>query len=342
MDDRFDFQLVSAEFLDGEGLSYISGSYRAFGNTNTHALNGDITTGSAAAMQSRLPSYTITQAAAVLEALASTTDHLPVVADYQLPARMGVHVGNIPARVVRDASASVQLTVSNTAAVVAAIGADELDYSVTVSGSLIGSVTGSDAALGDGNVHSVSLETATVGTRSGMLEVHSDSQAAASKDFSQPVAFSVLDHAKPLFADNPEALRLTLDFGSIERGSTSEPRSFAIGNWTSELGSTAALDLDQIVATGESTAFTLSLGTFSNLASGSALSFTASFTPMQLGSFNARYDLLFSDENLPGATSLRTLQLDLVGTAIPEPVSSVLLILGLMWVSTIRRPSRGT
>ncbi len=30
MDDRFDWQLVTNEFLDGEGLSYIGDTYRAF------------------------------------------------------------------------------------------------------------------------------------------------------------------------------------------------------------------------------------------------------------------------------------------------------------------------
>src|SRR5690606_39851746 len=48
MDDRFDFQLVSGEMLDGEGMSIIPGSYRAFGNNGTHSLNGAITTGTGA------------------------------------------------------------------------------------------------------------------------------------------------------------------------------------------------------------------------------------------------------------------------------------------------------
>ena len=39
LDDRFDFQLVSAEFLDSDGLAYIPGSYHAFGNNGSHSLN---------------------------------------------------------------------------------------------------------------------------------------------------------------------------------------------------------------------------------------------------------------------------------------------------------------
>ena len=48
MDDRFDFQLVTGELLDDEGLAYIDGSYHALGNNGTHRLNSDISTGTGA------------------------------------------------------------------------------------------------------------------------------------------------------------------------------------------------------------------------------------------------------------------------------------------------------
>src|SRR4029079_3979821 len=77
MDDRFDFQLVSGEMMDGEGMSIIPGSYHPFGNNGTHTFNGQITTGTGAS-------------ATVLAALRDSSDHLPVVADYQIPAKMQV------------------------------------------------------------------------------------------------------------------------------------------------------------------------------------------------------------------------------------------------------------
>ena len=40
MDDRFDFQLVSGEFLDGQGLNYIGNSYHSFGNNGYHVQHG--------------------------------------------------------------------------------------------------------------------------------------------------------------------------------------------------------------------------------------------------------------------------------------------------------------
>jgi endonuclease/exonuclease/phosphatase family metal-dependent hydrolase len=342
MDDRFDFQLVSAEFLDNEGLSYIGGSYRAFGNTGTHTFDGEIVTGSAAALQARLPGYTTAQAAAVLDALASASDHLPVIADYQVPAKMNVASGNIPARVIRDASVAVDVTVSNTAVVVAVAGADELDYVLITSGSLSGSATATDAALGTGNTHTITLDTSAVGNASGLLEVHSDSQSAANKDFAQELSFSVLDHAKPLFAGQGEALSLTLDFGTIAPGSSSEPRTFSLANWTSSLGFTAGLDLDRIIPSGTADAFNLNLTTFTALAPGLDLDFTAIFEPMSAGDFEARYDLFFSDEDLSGATDLRTLQLHLIGTAIPEPGAATLLLIGILGsaMTRVRRHRR--
>ncbi len=71
MDDRFDIHFASGEFYDGVGIDYIDGSYHVFGNNGTHTLGGSITTGSGASP-------------AVLSALAAASDHLPVVADYDV------------------------------------------------------------------------------------------------------------------------------------------------------------------------------------------------------------------------------------------------------------------
>ena len=76
MDDRFDFQLVSDDVLNSGGLEYISGTYRAFGNNNTHTFNQPITTGSGAS-------------SSVLNALVDASDHLPVVADYRFDIPVG-------------------------------------------------------------------------------------------------------------------------------------------------------------------------------------------------------------------------------------------------------------
>lgn len=97
MDDRFDFQLITGELQDGEGMSQLAGSYHTFGNNGTHATNEAITTGTGAA-------------ADVLTALREV-DHLPVVADYQLPAKLGVQVASVPSSVAAGAAVSVDVLI---------------------------------------------------------------------------------------------------------------------------------------------------------------------------------------------------------------------------------------
>tara|TARA_R110002049_G_scaffold185580_3_gene353830 strand:+ start:66431 stop:69196 length:2766 start_codon:yes stop_codon:yes gene_type:complete len=96
MDDRFDLQLLSGEFFDGQGIDYTSGSYRAFGNNGTHNLNGPITSGSGASP-------------AVLSALALASDHLPVVADYEFTAGISLAVNDV---IVDESAGTATFTIS--------------------------------------------------------------------------------------------------------------------------------------------------------------------------------------------------------------------------------------
>ncbi|MEI6636583.1 MAG: hypothetical protein WCO99_08455, partial [Planctomycetota bacterium] len=153
VDDRFDFQLITGEVRDGGGFDYVSGSYWAFGNTGTHLINQAISTGSAATLAARLPGYTTSQAQTVLTNLTKVTDHLPVVADYQLPAKMTASLAAPPARVIRGATVSGTLNVSNSAPVAVAAGADRLQYAFAGTGGFASSGTGSDAAMGAGTIH---------------------------------------------------------------------------------------------------------------------------------------------------------------------------------------------
>lgn len=133
MDDRFDFQLVTAPMQNGEGFSYIGPnagdcpageeSYHAFGNDGSHywfSGNGRVSTGSAAPYD-------------ILQKLETVSDHLPVVADYQVPAKMDAWiVDSVPApRVLsKGAAYTVEVHVENTAEAPVSVGADELDYEV--------------------------------------------------------------------------------------------------------------------------------------------------------------------------------------------------------------------
>jgi len=179
VDDRFDFQLVSDELQDGEGLSYLSGSYHAFGNNATHSCcNSPITTGTGAAPN-------------VLTALTTASDHLPVVADYQLPAILDVQLAALPPTIPLGSSVHVDVFVENIANVISSLGADELDYTLSVSGDLFGSANGTDFALGGSNAHPITLDTSVAGLRSGTVTVSSSSQSAANALVNIPVNFIV-------------------------------------------------------------------------------------------------------------------------------------------------------
>jgi hypothetical protein len=94
MDDRFDFQLMTGEVLDGNGFTYIgptvpgmSGtehSYRAFGNSGS-TFQDDINESSNTYPFTGV-SFTNYTRQDLLDALHSVSDHLPVVADFQLDA----------------------------------------------------------------------------------------------------------------------------------------------------------------------------------------------------------------------------------------------------------------
>lgn len=305
VDDRFDYQLITGEVRDTRGFDYITNSYWAFGNTATHSINQAISTGSAATLATRIPGYTTAQASAVLTALTQVTDHLPVLADYQLPAKMSASLAAPPFRVIRGASVSGTLTVSNSAPVSVAAGADRLDYSFAGAGGFTASGTGSDAALGASNTHALVLSTTAAGLRSGTVSVTTSSPQAMNATFTGTVSTSVLDRAIGSFAAAATTTSLTLDFGTLIRGAASGSSSFSIFNRPAASGTawTARLDLDGVSSTLPSGVFSTSLAPFANLASGSSRSFGVAVTTATTGSFAGGYTLSLSDEDLPGATA---------------------------------------
>ena len=189
MDDRFDFQLVSGEFLDGQGLNYIGNSYHSFGNNGT-TFNTDINSASNTVPLNGVTSFTKQE---VLDALHTVTDHLPVVADYQVPAVMEASAAMIPTSIDLGSAFNLSVSVSNAADVVAVNGADVLHYSLTTSGDVSGSfLHQSDSALGGSNMHSVTLSTSTIGMKSGMIMLTSTSQAVQNGTINIPISFLVV------------------------------------------------------------------------------------------------------------------------------------------------------
>jgi endonuclease/exonuclease/phosphatase family metal-dependent hydrolase len=168
---RLDFQFVSTEMDDQQGLDLIDGSYHVFGRQYIPGTSR---------IETSPPEVT------------STSDHLAVVADYQLPAVMGAVLGEVPETLNVGKAFELDVTISNLASVVAAAGADELDYTMTVSGDLFGSAAGTVTALSDGDLQHVTLDTSTPGLKSGTVILHSTSRAVQNPSLLLPVSFEVL------------------------------------------------------------------------------------------------------------------------------------------------------
>lgn len=298
MDDRYDWQMATANLTDGEGAAYITNSYQAFGNNGSHGLDSSIETGSGASPQ-------------VLFCLASILDHLPIVADYQLPARMQVAVGSVPQQVIVGASVGVPVTVTNSAPVTMANGADELDYTIGGSGLVTGGAAGTAAAVSPGNVHQLNLDTSAAGFRDGTISVQSSSEAVQNGSVQRVVSTTVLAHARPSFSASGENRSLNVDFGVWARGSGSATAGFSVFNLTDPSGFTAGLDLDAVNVFGDSPRLSAAVGAFSNLAAGNAQTYQATLDTSSLGVLSTAYTLMLSDQDLPGATGLGSMLLTL-------------------------------
>ena len=312
MNDRFDFQLPSENLSDGRGLSLIGGSYHVFGNNGTHPLGGAINSRS----NTWNPAGLTAPARAVLDDLARATDHLPVVADYQVPAVLTASATPGPTRVIAGAAAGVAVSVRNGAAVVAANGADRLDFAVGTSGDLSGATTGSADALAPARTAALRFDTATPGRRSGVATVTTSSQAAGGSPLAVSATADVLAHARPSLSAGSVVSAATLDFGIYALGSPAASRPVGVYNLVDPSAGaafTARLDLDAVGFGGSSGgAFSTGLSSFSDLIAGGAVGAAVSLATGALGTFGSSLSLAVSDEDVPGAADLGSLVLDVV------------------------------
>ncbi len=200
MDDRFDILLISYALYDGEGMDYIPGTYTAYGNDGMH-LNTAINSGTNYAVGTTLA-----------DALHEASDHLPVYADFQLPPKVDASSQLAFGSYITGTAATLPVTVGN----VAVAPADELDYSLAAPSGFSAASGLYDVESGSENNHSIMMDTATTGYRSGSLVVSSDD--LDNPTVPVPLSGTVLSHAEPSLADGSTMLQGSLDFGSHEPG----------------------------------------------------------------------------------------------------------------------------
>ena len=78
LDDRFDFQFISASLQDGKGLDLVRGSYHALGNDGKH-YDIAISDGDSSYFPEDQP-----RSNQLAKALHAASDHIPVIADYEV------------------------------------------------------------------------------------------------------------------------------------------------------------------------------------------------------------------------------------------------------------------
>ena len=124
LDDRFDFQLLSGEFTDQNGLEYIPNSYHTFGNNGSVSLNSSINVGSNTALAG------LSNRQQVLDLLTTVSDHLPVIADYVFPTLIN-SAPNIDPQSFSVAENSSNGTVVGTVVATDPDSGDTLSFSIT-------------------------------------------------------------------------------------------------------------------------------------------------------------------------------------------------------------------
>lgn len=209
-------------------------------------------------------------------------------------------------------------------------GLDGTYYSVTTTDAATSSVTGRYNAFATGVTGSKSINvglntsTAAAGLKSGTVTIDNldvttvGGAGLGANDGNDVVTvnLNVLSHANPSFVAGSDTNGLTFDFGTVTLGAVVPMFSFDLFNLEAAAGFTAGLDLDSIVASGDTAALATNLDVFqdaASLAAGAGYGFNAELNTSAAGTFSATYTLNFSDENLPGATSLGSMTLTLSG-----------------------------
>lgn len=211
MDDRFDQILISYPLDDGEGMDYVHGSQVSYGNDGLH-FNMAINDGMNYAVGPE-----------IADALHAAADHLPLYADFQVPALLEAPGAIDFGDVIVGADRLLPLELSNPAVPPA----DELDYELSFPSGFGGPSGPFELPPGDLASHDVSMEASSAGDRIGVLVITSD-------DYDDPshavdLTGRVLDHARPSLDQAETVLLDTLDFGAHAPGEF-EPGSVSVSN----------------------------------------------------------------------------------------------------------------
>ena len=294
MDDRFDMMLPTAQLMDGAGIAFITGSYRAVGNDGNH-YNLAVNSGT----NSYFPAE-LSRSATLATNLFNAADHIPVLMDLQVPAWNTAVLGTVPARVVQGGTAAVPVRVANDAPGDSDLGVDALDYVVTGSGVLSGTLSGTAVLTPSFTTVNVPVVTSTVGLRTGTATVTSANEAVQNPSIPLNVSIQVLRVSNPSFSAASDSNTLTVPISASVGGAAVEA-TFQVSNFGFS-SDQATMDIDAVqIPAGP---FSLVSGTAAGIGA-TAGTMRVKFNPAGLaaGTYTANATVQTSDENVPGATT---------------------------------------
>ncbi|MBY0307453.1 MAG: choice-of-anchor D domain-containing protein, partial [Phycisphaerales bacterium] len=190
MDDRFDVLLISASLKDGAGLDYIGNTLLTYSNATWNDPNHSYrcwgNDGGAYGVSLRTTANTMV-GPSIAQALIDTTNdggssggHLPVFADFRVPAVFASSTGSVAfGQVVQGDAASAVVTITNAGDVSrwTVNGVAPLRYTMSITGPFTVSGAGAqqtEAPGGGGNAHTVTMDTSTPGAKSGSITITTD------------------------------------------------------------------------------------------------------------------------------------------------------------------------
>jgi len=297
MDDRFDLILPTYNLNDGSGVELLASTYVAVGNDGLHHNN------------SIVDPPTIPEGAAYASALHSVSDHLPVRVDLSLPAMLSLSPVSLAfGSVITGATAALPLETGNPAS----IPGETLHYTLTAPAGFSAPAGPQAAAAGSSNLHSISLDTSSPGSKLGSLLV--DSNALENPDRNVSVSGTVLRHAVSSLDSESVVVTGDLDFGTHASGEFS-PLSVRVHNQGHD-ALQAKLVVSAAAITGGDGRFAVS-GTTPQSLAGVGATFGVTFDDAGAtadSAYTATLTFTSADEALPGAQPASPLSVSLTAS----------------------------
>lgn len=206
-------------------------------------------------------------------------------------------------------------------------------YEVATTGDATSSVTGRYNAFATGSTGSQTFDvglagsTATAGTLSGSVVIDNlDVTTGLGSGFGGldeedtiNVSLDVLNHANPSFSLTQDLNDITIDLGQVSIDTDFAPfAEIDIANFGVPDALQADLRLTGASGVGDVGMFSVTPTMFDGLSVGSSRTLFANGLVTSVGEFAATYRLIFADEDLPGASTLQPLTLNLILEVLPS------------------------